>query len=167
MNGQGAVVLVGAGHAHLYVASRTGAFARAGIQLMLIDPGNFWYSPAWLRKWELPVDDKGGLYVNKFLQVIGQKDIFGAGDCIALEGHELPKLGVFGVREAPILTHNLLATITGRPLKAYHPQKRYLAILNLGLDQGLATWGPLYWQGRASLWLKDRIDRRFLERYKG
>jgi len=100
------------------------------------------------------------------LRSISGGPVFGAGDCVGLEGHALPKLGVYGVRQGPILADNLLASVTGAPLKVFRPQKRSLIILNLGCGDGLALWGALHWYGRSSLLLKDRIDRRFLMRYR-
>jgi len=38
-----------------------------------------------------------------------------------------------------VLLHKLLAATTGKRLRTYHPQKRYLTILNLGCDQGLVS----------------------------
>jgi hypothetical protein len=38
--------------------------------------------------------------------------------------------------------------------------------MNLGNDDGLATWGPFAWRGRTPFRIKDRIDRRFLARYQ-
>lgn len=123
--------------------------------------------PRFVSEWQLPVDDTGGVRVKATLQAVDDERVFAVGDCISFEGRPLPKLGVFGVREAPVLLHNLAAVLSGGRLRDYRPQERYLAILNLGRDEGLALWGPLWWRGRASLWVKDRIDRRFLDRYRG
>ena len=41
---QPTIVLVGAGHAHLHIAARAQAYRDAGARLLLIDPGEFWYS---------------------------------------------------------------------------------------------------------------------------
>lgn len=114
----------------------------------------------------LPIRAPAGLRVNASLQSIADDRVFAAGDCAALEGHDLPKLGVFGVRQAAFLHANLRARIAGKPLAPYRPQKRYLAILNLGDGTALSTWGPFWWHGRASMWWKDRIDRRFLDAYR-
>jgi NADH dehydrogenase FAD-containing subunit len=114
----------------------------------------------------LPIRGRDGLRVNAKLHSIADTRVFATGDCAALEGHDLPKLGVFGVRQAAYLHANLLASIAGRSMIEYKPQKRYLAILNLGDGTALATWGPFWWNGRASMWLKDRIDRRFLDAYR-
>jgi NADH dehydrogenase FAD-containing subunit len=122
-------------------------------------------APRWLAEFGLPLDEEGSLRVGPTLQSIADERIFGAGDCIRLEGHQLPKLGVFGVRQAPVLLHNLQAFLNGRPLQTFEPQKRCLMILNLGCGRALALWGPFHWQGRLSLWLKDVIDRRFLAKY--
>lgn len=122
--------------------------------------------PRWLGGLGLELGPEGGLRVDATLRSATDSRVFGAGDCISLVGRQLPKLGVYAVREAPILHHNLLAPASGEPLREYRPQRRCLTILNLGLGTGLALWGPFHWLGPAAMWLKDRIDRRFLARYR-
>lgn len=119
-----------------------------------------------VEKTGLPIRPKSGLRVSESLHSIADPRVFAGGDCAAMEGHDLPKLGVFGVRQASRIHANLLASLDDAPLTQYAPQKRYLAILNLGDGTGLATWGPFWWRGRSSMWLKDTIDRRFLENYR-
>ncbi len=114
----------------------------------------------------LPTQPQDGLRVNAMLHSIADERVFAAGDCAAMEGFELPKLGVFGVRQAVFLQANLLASLEGTPLAEYEPQKRYLAILNLGDGTALSTWGSFWWNGRFSMWVKHWIDRRFLEGYR-
>ncbi|MBA2486900.1 MAG: FAD-dependent oxidoreductase [Nitrospira sp.] len=114
----------------------------------------------------LPIHPKEGLRIKATLHSIADERVFAGGDCAALEGFDLPKLGVFGVRQATYIHANLLASLEGKPLAEYQPQKRYLAILNLGDGTALSTWGPFWWNGRSSMWLKDLIDRRFLEDYR-
>lgn len=122
--------------------------------------------PALFKHSGLSVDDEGGLHVNQCLQSIDYNTIFGAGDCISYQGRSLPKLGVFGVREAPVLLKNLLSFLIGYPLMKYTPQEKYLSILNMGNGRGLALWDQWHWYGQSSLWLKDWIDRGFLRRYR-
>jgi len=114
----------------------------------------------------LPTRPKQGLRINRTLHSISDERVFAGGDCAAMEGFDLPKLGVFGVRQAACIHANLLASLERKPLTEYHPQKRFLAILNLGDGRALAKWGPFWWYGRSSMWLKDFIDRRFLENYR-
>lgn len=91
--------------------------------------------------------------------------IFATGDCATLTGDPRPKAGVFAVRAAPILLHNLRATLTGATLRSFHPQKDYLKLVSLGRTSAMAEkWGftlsgPRFWR------LKDRIDRRFMEKF--
>ena len=75
-------------------------------------------------------------------------------------------VGVYAVREAPVLCHNLLASLGGRPLRRFRPRRRFLLILNLGDGTGLLTWGPFSWHSRLAFWLKDRIDCAFLRAYQ-
>lgn len=88
--------------------------------------------------------------------------IFAAGDCAHLAHAPRPKAGVFAVREAPVLLHNLRAALTGTALNPYHPQRDYLKLVSTGgkgavADKfGLRSGGPWLWR------VKDRIDRKFM-----
>jgi NADH dehydrogenase FAD-containing subunit len=122
--------------------------------------------PALLRSTGLPTSADGALLVDASLRSVADPRVFGGGDCVALQGRELARVGVYAVREAPVLCHNLLATLQGRPLRRFRPQRRFLLILNLGDGTGLLTWGPFSWHSRLAFWLKDRIDRAFLRAYQ-
>lgn len=115
---------------------------------------------------DLPADPIEGLKVGRTLQSVGDPRIFAVGDCASIEDFHLPKIGVYGVRAAPILRDNLLAALEGKPLNAYRPQKRYLSVLEMGDGTGLAMRDGLWWHGRSALRLKHWIDRRFLARYR-
>ena len=107
-----------------------------------------------------------GLRVNAQLQSESSPVVFAIGDCADFGPRRLPKLGVFGVRAAPVLQRNLLASLQQQTLVAYRPQRRWLSILNLGGRTGLALWGQFWWLGRVSLWFKLWLDRRFMRRYR-
>ena len=119
-----------------------------------------------MRGMGLPMDADGALIVDACLRSTGDDSIFGGGDCIAFADQQLPKLGVYAVREAPVLFRNLMAAAEGRSLESYTPQKHALAILNLGDGTGLALRGGFAMRGRFFGWLKDRIDRAYLARYR-
>jgi selenide,water dikinase len=91
--------------------------------------------------------------------------IFGAGDCVQMSHAPRPKAGVFAVRQAPVLLHNLRAALSGNRLRRYHPQRDYLKLVSTGgkgavADKwGLRLDGPRLWR-----W-KDRIDRRFMAKF--
>ena len=122
--------------------------------------------PHVLREWGFALGEGGGLRVDEMLRSVGAAEVFAAGDCIEFGSRGLPKIGVFGVRQSPVLLHNLIASVRGRPLRRYRPQREFLSILNLGRGEALALRGRRHWLGRTSLWLKDRLDRRFMAKYQ-
>jgi len=88
--------------------------------------------------------------------------IFAAGDCAHLSHAPRPKAGVFAVREAPILHHNLRVALTGGAMKPYQPQRDYLKLVSTGGRGAVADKFGLRFGG-AWLWrVKDRIDRNFM-----
>ena len=117
----------------------------------------------------LPVDhdSDGRVIVTPGLNVPDNPRIFAVGDCAAIAGHKRPSLGVFGVRAAPVLLRNLCAMARGERLDAYIPQERWLSILDLGDETGLAIRHRLWSRGRCALHLKRWLDKRFLERMRG
>jgi selenide,water dikinase len=88
--------------------------------------------------------------------------IFAVGDCADLSYAPRPKAGVFAVREAPILHHNLRAALSGGSMTRYQPQRDYLKLVSTGGRGAVADKFGLRFGG-AWLWrIKDRIDRNFM-----
>lgn len=114
----------------------------------------------------LPVGPDGGLRVNEYLQSVGHHDIFGGGDCIYFEAEPLDKVGVYAVRQNPVLYHNLLASLENRPLEKFRPGGRYLLIYNLGDGEGILSKWFITFSGKLAFYLKDRIDRRFIKTFQ-
>jgi len=121
---------------------------------------------SWLAASDLPVNDAGFLRVGTDLRVEGCETHFAAGDCAHLAHAPRPKAGVYAVRAAPVLRDNLRAALSGRALRPFHPQRRYLKLISLGRKSalaekaGLAFAAPLLWR-----W-KDRIDRKFMAKFE-
>ncbi len=107
-----------------------------------------------------------GLSVTPFLCNPDFPEIFGGGDCIDFQSSSLSKVGVYAVRQSPILLNNLLAMLENKPLQIFHPQKRYLLIFNLGLSRAVATGYGIAWSGLTALWLKTFIDRSFMKKFQ-
>ncbi|MBB3229834.1 NAD(P)/FAD-dependent oxidoreductase [Halomonas stenophila] len=114
----------------------------------------------------LPTLAGRGLAVTDTLQSPQAPWAFAAGDCAAMLHQRLPHLGVYGVRQAPVLLANIAAHLTGGSLRPYRPQPRALAILNLGHGQALAIRGRRWWGGRLAMAWKGWLDARFLAGYR-
>ncbi len=114
----------------------------------------------------LPAGRDGGLLVNAYLQSVAHPEIFGGGDCISFERRPLDKVGVYAVRQNPVLYTNLLAALEGKDLQAFHPQDTYLLIYNLGDGTGIFYRGKRVWKGKLIFHLKDYIDRRFMRKFQ-
>jgi len=121
---------------------------------------------ALFRESGLPTGPEGGLLVNDYLQSVQFPEIFGGGDCIYFQSQPLDKVGVYAVRQNPVLYHNLLAALENRKLKRFRPGGAYLLIFNLGDDRGIFWKKQLVFDGRAAFWLKDFIDRRFMRKFQ-
>ena len=115
----------------------------------------------------LPVEPRGFLWTEETLQSVADPRVFAVGDCGTLKQHPtLAKSGVYAVREAPVLWHNLLATIGGGPLATYRPQRDFLSILNTAEGRGLLRYKGFNSWSRWAWRLKDRIDRGFMRKYQ-
>ncbi len=114
----------------------------------------------------LPVGEDGGLEVNRFLQSTARPEIFGGGDCIWYSPQPLDKVGVYAVRENPILLHNVQAQLEGRELQAFDPGGSYLLIYNVGNREGILHKNGIAFGGKPAFWIKDYIDSKFMKRFQ-
>ena len=143
---------IGAGH----VTLTTGQTLRSDFTLSVAGTR----PQGWLATTGLALE-KGFVRVGPSLQS-SDPLIFAVGDCAHLSHAPRPKAGVFAVREAPVLFHNLRAALTGGAMKPYHPQRDYLKLVSTGGRGAVADKFGLR-SGGAWLWrVKDRIDRRFM-----
>ncbi|MGR3483785.1 MAG: selenide, water dikinase SelD [Paracoccaceae bacterium] len=106
---------------------------------------------------------RGSAVIGPTLQT-SDPAIFAVGDCAHMGFDPRPKAGVYAVRQAPVLHHNLRAALSGGRMRRYRPQRGYLKLVSLGGRTamaerfGTATSGPALWR------LKDRIDAKFMAR---
>jgi len=117
----------------------------------------------WLAETGLETHD-GFLTVNNRLQTSDPR-IFAVGDCAHMAHAPRPKAGVYAVRQAPVLLHNLASSLSGGPLKPYIPQKDYLKLISLGKKSALGDrFGLTFTGGWVWDW-KDQIDRKFMRQF--
>ncbi len=107
---------------------------------------------------------RGFLTVDRFLRSVDDPAIYAVGDCAHLAHAPRPKAGVYAVRAAPVLAHNLRADLAGGLRRPFRPQRDYLKLISLGRKEAVADRSGLTLSG-AWLWRwKDRIDRRFMDK---
>ncbi len=119
----------------------------------------------WLRDSGLPLDPGGFVAVRPTLQVVGDDNIFAAGDCAGVIGHPRQKSGVFAVRQGPVLADNLRRRALGLQALPFTPQRRTLMLLSTGAKHAIAARGDLALHGQWVWQWKDWIDRRFVRKF--
>lgn len=91
--------------------------------------------------------------------------IYAVGDCAHLTHDPRPKAGVFAVRQAPILLHNLRADLSGGKRRAYWPQRDYLKLMSTGGKHAVADKLGLRLEGDWLWRWKNRIDQTFMHKF--
>jgi len=107
---------------------------------------------------------EGYIDVRDTLQTVTDPNIFAVGDCAHLTFDPRPKAGVYAVREAPYLLKNVQAMLRGTKLDAFDPQSDYLKLVSLGEKSAGADKFGRFTQGQGMWRLKDRIDRKFMDK---
>ncbi len=118
----------------------------------------------WLAETGLALSD-GFIAVDETLRSVTDPAIYAVGDCAHLSHAPRPKAGVYAVREAPVLYHNIRADLTGRQRRRYAPQRDYLKLISLGGTSALADKAGLRLAGELLWHWKDRIDRAFMRKF--
>jgi selenide,water dikinase len=122
-------------------------------------------APDWPRQAGLAVDAQGFIRVDATLRSVSHPQVFAAGD-VAAYVQPRPKSGVFAVRAGPVLADNLLAACAGQPLRAWRAQRQALYLISTGDRRAMAVWGRWSLCARWVWRWKDRIDRRFVQRFR-
>ncbi|NJO96399.1 MAG: FAD-dependent oxidoreductase [Pleurocapsa sp. CRU_1_2] len=129
----------------------------------------FWVTqaaaPSWINESQLKTDNQGFILVSDTLQSISHPHIFAAGDIATMVNHQRPKAGVFAVRQGQPLFNNWQNILTQQPPQSYIPQDKYLALIGTGDHKAIASWDFLGWRSAFFWWLKDYIDRKFMNQF--
>ena len=119
-------------------------------------------APTWPTKAGLACDKRGFIEVNSFLQSTSHPDVFACGDVSAMTCDPRPKAGVFAVRSAPFLRHNLTAAMQQKPMRPVKLQKDFLSLIALGKQDAVGMRSGLTFAGQWVWRWKDSIDQKFM-----
>lgn len=108
---------------------------------------------------------EGGFLVTDASLRTSDPSVFASGDCAGIIGDPRPKAGVYAVRAATVLHANLRAALVGKPLQEFRPQADYLKLISLGEQEAVAEKWRLVASGARFWRLKDRIDRKFMDKF--
>ena len=114
----------------------------------------------------LPTAEDGSLVVNRYLHSVAYPNMFGGGDCISLEDRKIDRVGVYAVRQNPILHANLMAALEDGEMTRFEPQEAYMLIFNLGDGTGIFVRKSWVWNGKLAFKLKNYIDQRFMKTFQ-
>lgn len=129
----------------------------------------FWTTQArpapWLAETALKLDARGFIAIDDRLRSVSHADVFAAGDVASMVGRDLPKSGVYAVRQGPYLAENIRRSLAGRELSCYKPQGDALYLVSTGDRYAVGTRNGLSFEG-AWVWRwKDHIDRTFKDKF--
>jgi selenide,water dikinase len=123
--------------------------------------------PPILSELGLPTDARGFLATTPTLRSKADVPVFAVGDSGTIESDPAPKAGVFAVRQAPVLWHNLQAIFDpSQSMKEFHSQRDFLKILNTGEGKALLEYRSWMFHARWCWWLKCWIDKAFVRKYQ-
>ncbi|MCE2518793.1 MAG: selenide, water dikinase SelD [Alphaproteobacteria bacterium] len=122
--------------------------------------------PAWIAGTGLEVDGEGFVRVDSSLRSTSHPFVLAAGDIASFAPRPLPRNGVHAVRQGPLLADNLRRLAEGREAVAYRPQRHTMALISTGDGHAVASRGPVTVSGRWVWRWKDRIDRKWMRRYR-
>lgn len=114
----------------------------------------------------LGLGDADGMPVTPTLQHPEHPRLLGAGDAVRFGPAGLPRLGVYAVRQVPVLLDNLEALHTGAPLRPFEPPAEVLTAIDLGGRDAVLLHRGRCLSGRPAHLAKRLLDEWYLRRHR-
>lgn len=110
----------------------------------------------------LKTTDSNFLVCDEFMRL--DKNIFAVGDCVDFEKYpNLPKAGVYAIRQSPILLKNIVHTLKSEELEKYVPDTNPMQILYCGNEKALLYYKGFSFYSHISFVLKKYIDKKYVK----
>jgi len=122
-------------------------------------------APEWPKNAGLELDARGFVATDQYLQSRSHPDVFATGDIGTQIDTPSAKAGVFAVRQAPFLFHNVRAKLEEKSLRAYIPQKDFLSLVSTGRKHAIGSRSGFTFSGRWVWYLKHAIDSEFMNKF--
>lgn len=122
--------------------------------------------PSSLECFDLRKSDSGFLATENTLQTTSGKPVFAVGDTGSIIDEEVPKAGVYAVRQGPVLWNNLKRLLAGQTLERYRPQGQFLSLMATGDETAILEYRGWSFSGKWCWKLKDHIDRSFVKQFR-
>ena len=124
------------------------------------------YPPALISELNIPLAKDGFIETKQTLRSVSGLPIFAVGDCGSIQNMNVPKAGVYAVRQGPILWKNIIATLNNTELANFVPQSDYLKLINTSDGKAILEYKMFTIYSKFCYWLKNYIDRKFLSQFK-
>lgn len=108
-------------------------------------------------------DRRGRAKVNEYLQSVDDEHVFIGGDAAWAEenGRPLPPTAQAATQMGPVLAHNVLARMLGKPMQPFHYHNRG-TLASLGADRGVGDMMGIGVRGAAAALAKEASKVKYL-----
>jgi NADH:ubiquinone reductase (H+-translocating) len=108
----------------------------------------------------MPLDERGRIVTDSFLQVQGYDNVWAIGDCAAVpdparSGMASPPTAQHAIRQGRVAGRNVAAALGGPGRRRRFTYKTKGVFVDMGRRKAVATTGPLTWRGTPA-WLLAR-----------
>jgi selenide, water dikinase len=121
--------------------------------------------PEWPTAAGFETDKRGFISTDAYLQSVSHPGVFASGDIGTQVQTPSAKAGVYAVRQAPVLFHNLRAAVTQKAFKTYTPQRDFLSLVSVGQRRAIGSRSGVTFSGKWVWQLKNWIDVKFMKQF--
>ena len=141
-----------------------GSGARLACDISLVAVGA--QAPLWLKDSGLDLDHQGFIAVNACQQSTSHAQVLAAGDVSSRVDVPHARNAAYALRSGAALAHNLVQLVQQQALRTHRVPSSLAQWLALGDGRAIVSRGRFAGLGRLWAWLKQRRDRRTVDRLR-